>query len=123
MPTIFGIVGLSAGALGALWIGMGLPRPVCHFRMVTGVPCPTCGTTRMGEALLRGELGTALAMNPLVFVVLTILAIWALIGTVDWLRGTPARRLIVDRGERLALRVGAVTVLAGGWIYQILSGV
>ena len=38
---------------------------VCPFRALTGIPCPTCGTTHAAVALLRGDVGGALAANPL----------------------------------------------------------
>lgn len=40
--------------------------PACPFHVLTGYPCLTCGSTRAVLALLRGEIGTALAWNPLV---------------------------------------------------------
>lgn len=39
-------------------------RP-CTFRSLTGLPCPTCGTTRTALALLELDLVTAFLTNPL----------------------------------------------------------
>ncbi len=44
--------------------------PQCAFHELTGAYCPGCGTTRMLEALMHGDIGTALAMNPLGLVLL-----------------------------------------------------
>ena len=38
---------------------------VCPFRLVTGLPCPFCGSTRAVGAVLQGDLVGSLALNPL----------------------------------------------------------
>lgn len=37
----------------------------CMMRSITGVPCPSCGTTRSVTALAQGQLAEALWWNPL----------------------------------------------------------
>jgi len=44
--------------------------PPCAFHVLTGLYCPGCGSTRALYALLHGRPGEALAMNPLLLVVL-----------------------------------------------------
>lgn len=39
---------------------------LCVFRNLTGLPCPTCGSTRAALAVARGHPLEALALNPLV---------------------------------------------------------
>lgn len=75
----------TALALAPLWRIMAPFLPRCGFHTLTGLPCPTCGTTRAGLALLHGEVLTALRYNPgataagLVFLVGGgAAAIWAL---------------------------------------------
>ena len=67
----FFAAGLSLSVLYAT-TGVGLP---CPFRAVTGWDCPLCGGTRMGGALLRGDLGAAFAYNPVALVGLGVLAL------------------------------------------------
>lgn len=38
----------------------------CLVRNVTGIPCPTCGSTRVGLHLLRGDVLSAVRQNPMV---------------------------------------------------------
>jgi hypothetical protein len=38
---------------------------LCPFRRVTGKRCPLCGLTRATHALSCGDVGEALALNPL----------------------------------------------------------
>ncbi len=65
----FGIIYGGIVLLGLL-AGRYLPvlalAPPCVFRTLTGFPCPTCGSTRSLVFLSRGDLYSALAMNPLI---------------------------------------------------------
>jgi Protein of unknown function (DUF2752) len=77
--------------------GFGLP---CPFRAVTGWDCPLCGGTRMGDALLHGDVGAAFGFNPLaligLFIFGTLGALWAVEAA-----GGPAVRLPGPFAERL----------------------
>jgi hypothetical protein len=49
---------------------------LCLFRSVTGMPCPTCGSTRAMFAIGRGDIATALALNPLLVLALAVGVVW-----------------------------------------------
>jgi hypothetical protein len=55
---------LALGIVAAALPGIENGPVVCPFRAVTGLPCPTCGLTRVAHSLMRGNLGSALAINP-----------------------------------------------------------
>lgn len=70
---------------------VGLP---CLLRLTTGWDCPLCGATRMGAAMLRGDVLAAWHFNPVVLVGGTALIIWfvgALLYQAGWLRRPMAR--------------------------------
>jgi Protein of unknown function (DUF2752) len=77
--------------------GFGLP---CPFRVVTGWDCPLCGGTRMGDALLHGDLGAAFGFNPLALIGLLIMGVLGALWTVE-AAGGPAVRLPRSLTERL----------------------
>jgi hypothetical protein len=119
LPVTAGI--LAGGfALSALFAttGVGLP---CPFLALTGWQCPLCGGTRMGGALLQGDLGSALSANPLALVAVTALVGLSLLWTVELLGG-PAVRPPRRVGERLA-RIPASVWLVLGAALAIAFGV
>jgi hypothetical protein len=123
LGTIFGVVGLLAAAMAAVWFGLGLPQPICPFRSLTDFPCPTCGSTRMIEALLGGDFIEALSWNPLVMIALAGVALWAIVATVSWATGKPPRRIVLRPAEQWVVRVSAVAALLSGWAYLVVQGV
>ena len=91
---------LPAGSLSAPCtqpLGSGLP---CPFRALTGWDCPLCGGTRMGDALLHGDVPAAFGFNPLALVGLLILGVLGVLWTVEAVGG-PAFRLPRPLAERL----------------------
>ena len=93
------VVGLPAVA----WLRLGLPVPACALKHWTGLPCVTCGSTRLAQALLRGDLLEAASWNPLVFGALTVVVVWAAASTVRAVLGLPSWRLVLAAGERRAV--------------------
>jgi hypothetical protein len=55
----------AALVLRPLWIALAPHLRSCSFRALTGVPCPTCGTTRSALAMLDLDLVSAFQANPL----------------------------------------------------------
>jgi hypothetical protein len=114
-----GVYGLGAAAARHVAPLLQLPS-ICMFRLATGVPCPGCGSTRAGLALLQGHLGEALRQNPLTASLMVLAALYA----VAWLvaRGFGRRwrpRLgIPGRGWGLAL---VLVVIALNWAYLITA--
>ena len=111
LPAVGGVLagGLALSAVYAT-IGIGLP---CPFRAVTGWQCPLCGSTRMGTALLHGDLASAFLANPLALLAVAILVALALLWTVELLGG-PAPRLPQSANRQLR-RVPT-------WVWLVLGG-
>lgn len=107
------VIGPALVALGAVaavaYVGAVDPEtpghyPTCPFLYVTGAYCPGCGSLRAVHALARGDVGTALARNPLTLAcAVALVALWA-----AWLR----RRL-----------TGAPRRVAPAWVVYAFLGV
>jgi hypothetical protein len=59
----------------------------CLFRSVTGIPCPSCGTTHSVVSILHGEFRAAIKENPLGFLVALMLSIFPCWIAVDLFSG------------------------------------
>lgn len=106
--AVLGAVGISLSATYAI-TGLGIP---CPWRHLTNSLCPFCGSTSLGAALLRGDIGAAWAANQFVFVLLAGLAIACAFWLVELLGGPAVRlphRLADQRLWYLAL--GTIAVL------------
>jgi hypothetical protein len=121
LGAVFGTIGvLGASAVGLLGLDH-LPFSVCLFKGFTGLPCPTCGSTRAVGRLVHLDLLGALVMNPLATVAVAVLAIWALADFVLLARG---RALDLEMGRPLGRVVRGLAVAAVGvnWAYLLASG-
>ncbi len=63
--------------------------PLCPVHALTGLYCPGCGSTRAFQHLLYGNIGSALRLNPLILLVLPILAYSFASFTLETFRGRP----------------------------------
>jgi len=107
-------------ALSALYATTGLGLP-CPFRAVTGWDCPLCGGTRMGDALLHGDVSAAFGFNPLAVVGLFVLGILGVLWAVE-AAGGPAVRLprpLADRLQRVRPSHWLVAGLVVAVIYTL----
>ena len=63
--TLWASVALALGILLACWLWLvEWPPVLCPFHVMTGLPCPTCGSTRAFFAFLSGQPLHALRLNP-----------------------------------------------------------
>lgn len=94
---------------------LGLP---CPLRTLTGLDCPFCGSTRMGAALMRGDLGAAWHFNPVTLVATGVLGLWAALlvaertGLVARATGRRSLPRPGPRTRRAATLAGAVVLAA-----------
>ena len=110
---------VSALALRPLWLVIApLLRP-CVFRSFTGIPCPTCGTTRAATAFLHGNLAAAFTANPLA----AIMGLLFVVGAPLAVLWAVARWPVPELPSPLPgwMRIGAVTFIAANWIYVITT--
>ena len=95
------------GAAGVAYLGAVDPNeaghyPTCPFLELTGLYCPGCGSLRALHALAHGDVGTALARNPLMVASLPLLAfVW-----LAWVR-----RAVTGRSREWAAPPSAVWTL------------
>lgn len=120
LAALWAAAAASAVALRPLWVVVAPHLRPCAFRGLTGIPCPTCGTTRTALALLGLDLAGALRINPLaaagglLFVVGGAVALgWLALGG----------RSLPELGWRWSRRwtVATVALIAANWLYLVAS--
>jgi hypothetical protein len=94
----------------------------CRAAQWTGVPCPSCGTTRCLQLLLERNLSAAWHMQPLICctaILFGAVLIYSFLGS--WLHW-PTWRVVLNRKKerRVAWLLVAAGVL-GNWVYLILN--
>ncbi|HUL42955.1 MAG TPA: DUF2752 domain-containing protein [Bacteroidota bacterium] len=106
--------------------GSDLPR-VCLFRDITGIPCPSCGTTRALMLLVRGKVTDSFYFNPFGFFIaigMGVLPFWL---AYDWIAGKTSFHRWYSRTEKFIRtskwKVGIAMVLVlSNWIWNITKG-
>ena len=121
LGAIFGGIGLLAAA--AVWLLRldRIPLSFCLFKAFTGLPCPTCGSTRALGRLFALDFAGALRMNPFATVVAVVVAGWAVVD----LALLPRRQALgLEVSPRLgfALRAGALFLFLANWVYLVAAG-
>jgi hypothetical protein len=120
----FGIIygGIALVMLGAGWF---LPvlslAPDCVFKGLTGIPCPTCGSTRSVVYLAHGDVLSALAMNPLTTVFLLASIGYFFASLVSVALDLPRINFILADNEKNVLRAGVVILLLAHWAYLVIQ--
>ena len=119
VALLWGVVTAASIVLRPLWLALAPLAPRCPFRALTGVPCPTCGTTHAAVALLHGHVGAALAANPLAAVAGIVFVVGGVSAPV-WvaLRG-PIPQLPTPLPRWMRALMGAI--LLASWAYVVAA--
>lgn len=116
------LVSLGTGASLAFWFAAGLPTPACVFHSLTGLPCPTCGSTRAAYHFLHGHFAVSFLFNPLAFLAFCGLVIFDLYALAVLLARAPRFRLQhFSPADKWLLRSLALTLFAGNWLYLLTT--
>lgn len=90
------ILSLSVVAAAGAWVLYNFAPtayrfyPPCMFRLLTGLDCPGCGSTRALHHLLHGRIEEAFRLNPMLFLLMVV----ALFALPSLLRGQQPRFLM-----------------------------
>ena len=119
--AILAFFGLAAGTVLA-WSMLPLHLPtMCPFRLVTGLPCPSCGLTHAACALAHGQIRQAERFN-FAAVPLALLAAAACIGLV--IEFTTNRSCLTPIWLRChgPLTLLIIALLATAWVFHFVPG-
>ncbi len=122
-------------AVGYVWLGWNaleqsahtsIPT-VCLFKEVTGIPCPSCGTTRSLVALIHGNIKESFLINPFGLVLALALLVIPLWIAADTLRRSDSFYKYYGLVERSLsankwISGFAVFIVVLNWIWNITKG-
>ncbi len=94
-----------------------LPMPVCWMRVLTGIPCPGCGSTRCLIALSRFDVAQAFRFNPMTFTAFILLVLWFLLWTAEQYLHRQWLAIVRQKIQQLPLAVIVPVVVVVNWIY------
>ena len=107
--------------------GNGYPATVCPVKLATGIPCPSCGTSRSVILLLDGQPYAAIMANPLGLLALTLLILLPAWASVDILRKKETLLQSYRQSEAFLIRNKwlvflLLMLMAANWIWNIAKG-
>ena len=88
--------------------------PACPFRLLTGLNCPGCGSTRALHRLVHGDVIGAFKFNALMMVVLPFLLYSLARYTIGAIRGRPLPRHYLAPAYMWML----LAVIVGFWVVR-----
>ena len=91
--------------------------PVCPFRLVTGLQCPGCGSTRAAHQILHGHFIAAFELNPLFLLAIPFLLFALLRYSVTVMRGGVPRQNMLPA----VYIYGLFFVVVSFWIFRNTS--
>jgi hypothetical protein len=98
----------------------------CLFKTVTGIPCPSCGSTRTVLSLIKGDFHQATEYNPVGFFLTLVLVISPLWIIFDITSGRTSLLNFYKRAENFLKRrpVTAVflLIIMAIWVRNIIKG-
>jgi hypothetical protein len=104
--------------LSAMNEGFTTGPTLCVFNILTGYPCPTCGTTRAIAAISEGRMIDSINFNPLGILILLIAIFWSL----KVLPNQRMKMLIYEKFGRISTRgktLSLVLILSLGWAWTL----
>jgi hypothetical protein len=125
---------ITACAAGYIWLYFSTsltitqmqPADACLLKYATNIPCPSCGTTRSVVLLTKGHLAKAFYLNPIGYLVATIMIIAPIWIVIDIVKGQKTffdfyRKIeIYIRKPRFAIPLILLVVM--NWIWNVTKG-
>ena len=117
LPGVLFLCAVAAYALVPLYLG----KTICPMKLLLGVPCPTCGSTRAVVRFVQGDIRGAFAMQPFMMAVLVaapflVAVSWGLIG---WSR---TKKAVLSVAACPLFWIAFEAAAICNWVYLIRNG-
>lgn len=93
-----------------LWVNRTFFYSSCVMVMTTGFPCPGCGLTRAGFALLRGDFKRAFQMHPFIYAIAALVFFFCLY------------RYILQRSQKVFVKwtIALIVAMLAFYVYRMI---
>lgn len=95
---------------------------LCLFKTITGVPCPSCGSTRATLEIYKGNFYNALIINPLAFIANLLIVISIFWITKDILKNKNTFLPFLKRDWHNCLKIILLILILLNWVWNIEKG-
>ena len=92
---------------------------VCVFRGITGIPCPSCGSTKATLQLFKGNFLNSFLINPLGILTNVLILISAVWMVVDVIKGKETLLPFLKRDWSIKIKLIILFVVCVNWIWNI----
>ena len=103
----------------------GAKQIVCPIKMSTGIPCPSCGSTRSVLLLIEGDLLSALHSNPFGLLIFTVLLIGPFCILYDYFLKKDTLWICYNKVERILknkkIALPLILLVIINWIRNIIK--
>ncbi len=124
---LYAVLGLACiAAYGLIFYSANLPATdftTCFFKNVTGVACPSCGTTRALRLIGEGELWRSVLINPigiLAAVLLLVIPLWIIFDVIT--KSSSLYAFYKKSEETIRIKYVAallIILVVANWIWNI----
>ena len=131
----FYLIFLTACIAGYSWLGMNMTSRasgdedspgVCLMKSVTGIPCPSCGSTRSIMAMLNGDFYAGFLSNPMGIIILFILILGPLWTAYDLLFNQKSLWAFYNQMEKIirkkSVAIPLILLVSANWAWNIIKG-
>jgi len=95
---------------------------LCVFKNMTGVPCPSCGSTRATVQLLQGRFIDSILLNPLALIANILIVISSIWMFKDLIFKQETFMPFLKKDWNLWLKIGLLIIVLVNWVWNIQKG-
>lgn len=99
---------------------------MCLIKYISGIPCPSCGSSRSVLAILQGNFMEAFLWNPFGYFITAILILSPIWIIFDLMSSGNSFLRVYDKVEKCIrnkwIAIPAVLLLAANWVWTIAKG-
>lgn len=98
---------------------------VCIFKSVTGIPCPSCGSTRSVISLISGDPMSAVRWNPFGFIIVVLMFVIPVLLAYDLVFNKTVLYNFYTKSESIIRRkivaIPLIALVILNWIWNIIK--